>query len=139
MDISVSKTQIGGAKQKDSHRCMIADAISDRVKGKYILVDVQSIRWSDPKRGKRFTFFTPPVAQRAIIAFDQGRRVKPFRFTLGSPVEVRSMKRIRTGDRVKVQKARAAYEARSKRRTRRSKRTNVAAREREFGVRKLQA
>lgn len=140
MKIEVTKAHVEQAVQRDSHHCMIADAIRDQTKAKYILVDVQSIRWSNLRTGKRYTYLTPMVAQQAIIAFDRGERMAPFTFHLQAPVTTRAIRHVRTGDPTKVAKTRKAYEHRAKQRGKR-KSANVghATREREYGVRKLVA
>ena len=69
----------------DAHHCMIAKAVETAYPGaKYIQVDTQSIRFSDPARGKRFTYLTPRKAQRHIVAFDEGRTrdLEPMSFHL---------------------------------------------------------
>lgn len=89
--IGVAKEHIETCKQKDAHRCMIADAIREAIpKARRILVDTQTIRFSLDDVRLRFTYLTPPAAQAAIIRFDKGdRTIRPFEFTLGPPVRVR--------------------------------------------------
>jgi hypothetical protein len=139
MKITVTRDHIRAATRRDSHHCMIADAIRDRLKTTFILVDLQSIRWSDLKKGKRYTYLTPARAQRAIIRFDRGEAVEPFAFTLAEPVRVRKVQRRWTGDPKVIAKARAKYEKYARKRSRKSARPNVASRERHFGVRALVA
>jgi hypothetical protein len=48
-----------------------------------IAVDLQTIRWTDKKRGVRYVFLTPHVAQTdVIIPFDQGETCKPVTFKM---------------------------------------------------------
>src|SRR5215203_1022975 len=83
LKISVDVDTIVNAIQADSHQCMIADAVQAQVKNaKFIMVDLQSIRFTDKERGIRYIYLTPPVAQQAILEFDKGKPVKPFEFTL---------------------------------------------------------
>lgn len=83
MKINVAKENIDRACAKNSHCCMIADAVRDRVKwATFIEVDVQSIRFNDRKNGIRYIYLTPTEAQKAIVLFDQGIKVKPFSFHL---------------------------------------------------------
>jgi hypothetical protein len=90
MRVRVSDRHINDSVRGDSHHCMIADAIKDaHPTAQYIQADVQSIRFSDPLTGKRYTYLTPPVAQSALLQFDAGTRVKPFAFTLRAPVIAR--------------------------------------------------
>lgn len=86
--INVTQQLIDEATLKDSNHCMIADAI----RAKYpdaqgIKVDTQSIRFSLQYTGKRYFYFTPPLAQQRLIAFDKGETVKPFKFLLVEGVE----------------------------------------------------
>lgn len=136
--LTVSKSHITDAVTRDSHHCMIANMIHTELGGKYVLVDLQSIRWSDMESGKRYTYLTPPVAQQAILKFDQGKRVAPFTFKLGAPVRVRKVMRVWKGDPDVLKKARAKYVKKHKGR-RRKKPTGIPSREREFGVRALRA
>jgi len=86
MKITVTNKHITTACQRNSHHCMIADAIADGIDGaKFILVDLQSIRWTDLEEGVRYTYLTPPRAQDAIILFDRGKKCQPFTFNLNSP------------------------------------------------------
>jgi hypothetical protein len=81
--INVTKDNVARACQKNSHCCMIADAVRDRFKwATFIEVDVQSIRFNDRKKGIRYIYLTPVEAQKAIILFDQGIKVSPFSFHL---------------------------------------------------------
>lgn len=90
MKISISLEQILMAVRKNSHRCMIAEAIKEaEPHARRIVVDLQSIRWTDDQAGVRYSFFTPPIAQEALLAFDQGEEVEPFTFELRSPASIR--------------------------------------------------
>ena len=90
MRVHVSDRNIDESIRGDSHHCMIADAIKDaHPTAQFIQADVQSIRFSDPSTGKRYTYLTPPTAQAALWQFEAGIRVKPFAFTLRTPVIVR--------------------------------------------------
>lgn len=126
--IQVSKQDIENAVRRNSHHCMIADAIKRQVpNAKYIMVDVQSTRFTDLKAGKRYCYFTPPIAQSALLAFDQGKPVKPFALTLcqgmirksgwqsNHPKQTRKGRKYRATGRIRV----------------------LAKVEREFGLRKL--
>jgi hypothetical protein len=46
-------------------------------------VDVGTIRWTDPKTGRRVTFATPAVLRAALFALAGGATPEPFRFILG--------------------------------------------------------
>lgn len=92
MRVSVGKEHIENGVAKNSQHCMIADAIKDaRPKAQFIMVDLQSIRFSDPTKGVRYTYLTPAIAQSAILKFDRGDQVKPFSFSLTEPARARKM------------------------------------------------
>lgn len=81
--VEVSKENVGRACERNSHCCMVADAVRDRLPwATFIQVDTQSIRFNNRKQGKRYIYLTPPEAQKAIVLFDQGVKVRPFSFTL---------------------------------------------------------
>lgn len=92
--ITVEKSHITDSIRKDSRHCMIADAIKDTFpKAVYIMVDLQTIKFSDPVTHKRMVFLTPPTAQINLLKFDQGKSVKPFTFNLPTPVSVVEMRK----------------------------------------------
>jgi hypothetical protein len=63
---------------------LIAAAIrSARPEMRNIAVDLGTIRWTDPKTGRRVTFATPVVVRTALLAFADGAAPAPFRFILG--------------------------------------------------------
>ena len=67
---------------------MIADAVREALpEVKSISVDLQTIRFSDPGRGQRYTYLTPMIAQDYLVAFDEGQPLEPFEFRLNSPVQ----------------------------------------------------
>src|SRR5262245_30493600 len=72
---------------------MIAEAIQQqRPEWKQILVDLQTIRWTNPRTSKRYVALTPEVAGSALVAFDRGEQIAPFSFSL-EPIQVTEMKR----------------------------------------------
>lgn len=129
LKVRVREEHVKTACRRDSHHCMIADALRDAVpEAKYIMVDLQSVRWSDLERGYRFVYFTPPLAQEALIRFDQGKAVAPFRFALRNGIT-----------RLVGWRANHPNSSRAGKSYRRTKRTRlVPTREREFGVRRLE-
>src|SRR5437762_92293 len=81
--ISVTEDHIRNGKQADSTHCMIAEAIRAAVPGaKRVAVDLQTIRFTDPKRPLRYVYLTPPSCQSALIQFDQAVLPEPFEFKL---------------------------------------------------------
>jgi hypothetical protein len=53
-----------------------------------VMVDIHSIRASDPKRRLRFSYATPRIAALALIDFDQGVMPEPFSFWLRRPATI---------------------------------------------------
>lgn len=132
--IHVEGHHIENAQRKNSHHCMIADAIKDALpEAKYISVDLQSIRFTlfDETRyreegiGIRYQYFTPTIAQHAILKFDQGVKVREFEFTA------------RTGIKKNVPWPHTKKPDKVKRRHDISKgiRKHIVKKEREFGIR----
>jgi hypothetical protein len=80
--VRITQKEIDTAVKGNSSHCMLADAIKRSLGGKNVSVDLQTIRWSDPKKRERYIFLTPPQAQRAILQFDEGIAPKPFRLKL---------------------------------------------------------
>jgi hypothetical protein len=85
-EISVLEKHFEEAMAKNSSHCAIAFAIRDAIPdARHIAVDLQTTRWTNPKRGVRYCFLTPAVAQHSvIIPFDQGDReaCKPVTFRM---------------------------------------------------------
>jgi hypothetical protein len=83
-EISVEQQHIDEALRANSSHCAIAMAIATAIPhAQRIAVDLQTIRWTDKKRGVRYVFLTPHVAQtEVIIPFDQGETCKPVTFKM---------------------------------------------------------
>lgn len=130
MKIHVAPKQIDTSCRRDSHHCMIADAVKVAIPdAQFILVDVQSIRYSIPGRQTRYCHLTPLSAQKAIIAFDRGKKVAPFSFTLPPVFSSRPMGWV--GQANRSGKKRHQYQPTG------AKRLVVAYRERAFGLRNI--
>lgn len=92
--IRVTQGHIDTALPKDSEHCMIADAIKAAVpSARRVSVDLQTIRFSDPKRGLRYVYLTPRLPQEALIDFDEGKKVSPMQFRLAKAAQIISMQR----------------------------------------------
>jgi hypothetical protein len=66
---------------------IVAAAIRNaRPEVRNIAVDLGTIRWTDPKTGRRVTFATPDAVRDALLAFTGGGAPAPFRFILGRAV-----------------------------------------------------
>lgn len=62
------------AIQRDSGHCMWADAVARAVPdATKIAVDLQTIRFTDPAKGLRYTYLTPRTAQISLLRFDDGQ------------------------------------------------------------------
>lgn len=142
MRVTVSKEHIANGVQKNSQHCMIADAIRDVCpKAQFIMVDLQSIRFSDPAKRKRYVFLTPAIAQHNLLKFDKGDQVRPFTFSLTGPVKAKPMQATRTSEarRISHRKASATYRRKKQRDYAylAANRARNHQREREFGLRKF--
>jgi hypothetical protein len=80
--IEVTPDLVARATKRDSQHCMIAEAIKrqDPKRYSHIYVDLQTIRWSDAKTGKRYTALTPTVAAQLLVDFDQGEALEAVSF-----------------------------------------------------------
>ncbi len=79
--VEVTLEEINQATVRDSSHCMIAEAVKVAFPGaKFVSVDLQTIRFSDPNpnRPYRYIYLTPRAAQVALINFDQGIKPEPF-------------------------------------------------------------
>lgn len=104
--VKVTQRHIDTALPQDSEHCMIADAIRDAFGGaKNISVDTATIRFTDPKKGLRYIYFTPAIAQSAVIGWDHGELPAPFEFYTGRAAQILSMRKGGRGEKsVRVHK-----------------------------------
>lgn len=138
MKVQVTQEHITNGVVKNSQHCMIADAIKAcNPNAQYIMVDLQSIRFSDKDAGTRYTYFTPPIAQHNLLKFDKGEKCAPFTFNLSAPKkrEMGWSGQHNGAERPKAKKRSAAHK---KKYAYLSKNRALAKqREREFGLRKF--
>lgn len=89
-EIDVTEAIIAQATKENSTHCMIADAIKVALPSvRNVSVDLQTIRFSDRDRGERYIYFTPGLAQRQLLRFDQGVVVDPWTLRLPtSPAQI---------------------------------------------------
>lgn len=128
LQVSISRDCIKNAIARDSNRCMIADAIHQQHGwAKYVIVDLQSVRMSNLKTGRRYIYLTPPVAQQALLKFDQGEPLKGFSFTLS-----RGFTRLMRVRQPGFKRSKKVYKPRAKKRY-------MPTKHREYGIRKLKA
>jgi hypothetical protein len=84
---AIAAATIGGI---DGERA-IAEAIrTARPDVRNVAVDLGTIRWTDPKTGRRVTFATPIVVRDALLGLAGGAAPEPFRFILGRAARVTS-------------------------------------------------
>ncbi len=87
LKVSVTAPLIERATQRDSRHCMIAEAIlAARPDFRRVIVDLATIRWTNPRTGKRYVALTPELAAVALVKFDQGQEVEPFELAL-TPIQ----------------------------------------------------
>ncbi len=79
LDFPVTAEIIEDAVPQDSAHCMIADALKAAMpEAQSVSVDLATIRFTDPKRGRRYIYLTPIPAQVALLDFDKGDKPEPF-------------------------------------------------------------
>lgn len=94
LKVSVTQPLIERATQRDSRHCMIAEAITAaRPEFQRVMVDLATIRWTNPRTGKRYIALTPEKAAVALVAFDQGEEVEPFDLNL-VPIQITSGRKV---------------------------------------------
>jgi hypothetical protein len=113
MRVNVTAAIIETAIPENSSHCMIADAVKAAAVGKKmrisnVLVDLQSIRFTDRDTGKRWICWTPLQGQQAIQKFDAGTKPEPFTFRL-KPVQVIEKTQRKQATRTGASKARVAF------------------------------
>ena len=105
------------AIQSDSVHCWIAETLAEYPGVSKVIVDRQLIVFSHAPSGKRYTYFTPPIAIDANLMFDKGKADEMpldeeggFTFKLRNPRQIRN-RRLGGGKR---EKARIAPESNHK-------------------------
>jgi hypothetical protein len=94
MRVTITPELLERGVQEDSRHCVIAEAIKEQNPHfKSILVDLQTIRWTNPRTGKRYICLTPEVASSLLVAFDQGHEIEPVAFSL-RPSQVTTTDRV---------------------------------------------
>jgi|SRR5882672_4013885 len=92
--VVVTHDLISDAQRQNSGHCMVAEAVKALMPDmRNISVDLQSIRWSDRKKGLRYVALTPRIAQVALIKWDQGEIPDPFNFQLRGVIVVQMQRR----------------------------------------------
>jgi hypothetical protein len=81
--ISAEVIEAAGAGLIDGEDAIAAAVRAARPDVRNIAVDLGTIRWTEPKTGRRMTFATPVAVRAALLAFARGATPAPFRFILG--------------------------------------------------------
>ena len=85
LKVTVTDEIIETSKRRSSSHCMTAEAVRAAYPdASRVSVDMQTIRFTNPKRGLRFVYLTPPKVQHAIILFDKGETPMAFDFRLAN-------------------------------------------------------
>jgi hypothetical protein len=71
--LQITEQELATAQRSRSGGCLVADAIK-RTYPHFSKVDVDmaTVRVSDPARGERYVYLTPPSVMNMLLAFDQG-------------------------------------------------------------------
>jgi hypothetical protein len=81
--IDVDQETIRTACRRNDHHCMISEAVRQQIKGATkITSDFDTIRWSIPDQGLRYSYRTPQNARQALALFDAGETPAPFKMVL---------------------------------------------------------
>jgi hypothetical protein len=95
--LNVTQAIIDTATPKDSGHCMIADALKLALpEARRVSVDLATIRFS--LNGKRYVYPTPRPAQVALLMFDEGVHLEPFKFRLHHALQITTTKGKRPGE-----------------------------------------
>ena len=111
----VTKELINDGVSRNSNHCMVAEGLkSGYPELKYVAVDIQTIRASDPEKRERYVWITPRSVQQMIVDFDRGRKPKPFKVYLRDGQVIESG---RTNDKGYKKKKAALRKSRGSRRS----------------------
>lgn len=140
MKVRVTEAHIKNGIAKDSHHCMIADAVKECCPtAQYITVDLQTIRFTDPAKRQRVKYLTPAAAQSALLKFDRGdKTIRPFTFALTAPLIRKCDSRTSSQKRPnKPKRTKAEAKAHAKKYAYLAANRAKLSRDREFGLRKF--
>lgn len=83
IEVDVTADVIEKATKRSSSHCVAADAIKASYPHlKFVAVDIQTIRYTDPDTQLRHICFTPRSVQDMLINFDRGINPVPFSFRI---------------------------------------------------------
>jgi hypothetical protein len=111
--LEITESLIDDAIPRDSSHCLWAEAVKSAVPdATRVAVDIQTIRFTDAKKGLRFTYLTPRTAQIALVQFDQGIKPEPHSVVLRSGQVTPASKKLsrRTLSIPEIKQRKAAHE-----------------------------
>jgi hypothetical protein len=82
IEVTVTADVIAKAVRNDSGHCVASDAANASIPGARCETDLQSMTLTLRDHGIRVAYLTPPIVQQALIDFDDGKPMRPFRFAL---------------------------------------------------------
>lgn len=85
IEVEITAEDIERGVRNHSGQCMVAQAVRRAYpKADRVMVDIQTIRFTDTATGRRLLWLTPAIAQDHIVAFDGGEysRLHPFGLNL---------------------------------------------------------
>ena len=90
--LDITQEIINLAIPRDSGHCIVADALRAAVPdARFVAVDLQSIKFSDPTSRRRYIYLTPSTLQRLLVNYDLGILPEPFMIRLGQPAQIKRM------------------------------------------------
>jgi len=98
--VELTNDDIQYAVRQHSAKCMIARAVKRaHPDAEMVMVDIQTIRFTDAKTGERLSWLTPPPAQRQIVHFDGGElsEIEPITFRLLRRYAIRIQRQVEKG------------------------------------------
>lgn len=95
LSVSITPEIIARSTRANSKTCMIAEGIRAAFPTAHtVSVDLQTCRFTDPKRGLRYVYLTPRIAQKALLEFDEGKPpAEPFEVVLANAHVTRAKNR----------------------------------------------
>jgi hypothetical protein len=82
VEVTVTADVIAHATRNDSGHCVASDATNATIPGARCETDLQTMTLTLREHGIRVAYLTPPIVQQALVDFDNGAPIRPFRFAL---------------------------------------------------------
>jgi hypothetical protein len=107
--VTVTKEAIEQAKPRDSGHCMVADSVKAAFPdAEYVSVDLATVRFTDPRKGLRYTYLSPRSVATALVQWDAGIVPEPWKFRIRNGHVTRAGKRTASLAQQQTPKQRAA-------------------------------